>query len=661
MILQIPRIKLVMPMLKKHIPAVLIIALLFLSFCQLSRSEVQPSQTSVAGWQVENKGGYYSESNGIFQLGTNGGSDNPGVSLYKQIHPTGDFNYSVQVKANVNESCALFLRGSLPIHNGSLPYFGVNFEYGHYGAPVFLLARPCENQIWTLSQVAYSPSIEWYTMQLTVYASPFKIQVSVLDENGTLLGTYSATDITNFRFEDVKYIGFYAWGYSPGDYLFKNIQLPFDQSTNQPVSASISGWQVEDLGGYYSEANGVFNLWSNGGIDCPSIALYKQINIINDFNFSLQVNAATVESCAVVIRGSLPVAGSTNGFNFEFGHYGQGNFLFARNCSDWIPTQVAYGDANTWYTMQLSVCSKPFSVTASVLDENESLIGRYSTTYITNFSFEDIKYLGFDVWGFSPANYSFRNIESSLDNPSRISINTESISTTAGSAVNVFGKLIDSTNVALQNKTIVLSYTFPGADSWIPISSAKTDEDGNYVIQWINSASGTFTLKTEWSGDATNAHASNTTTLSFLPIENKSTFVIESNSTVNELTFNNNTSTLSFNVTGPSGTKGYIKATIAKSLLSDGEGLQAYIDGKPLNYSLTSTDDSWIYTFNYSHSTHQISMHINANTSESKTAQTQPQGSNIILIAIIILFSTILILATISLLRSKQLAPKSAT
>jgi len=451
-------------MLRKLLPTLLLIGLLFLAIAPLNLCQYQSASTTLAGWQVENQGGYYSESNGVFQLGTNGG-DNPGVSLYKEIHPTGDFNFSLQVKANVNESCAIFVRGSLPIHKGNWPYFGFNFEYGHYGAPVFLFARTSGN--WTLSQVAYSAPIEWYTMRLTVYSSPFKIQVSVLDENNTLLGTYSASYLTNFMFEDIKYIGFYAWGYSPADYSFRNIKDPFRNTTT-------------------------------------------------------------------------------------------------------------------------------------------------------------------------------------------LSINTQSASTSAGSIVNVSGKLSDSNNAALQDKTVVLSYTFPGLDSWIPISSAQTDKQGNYNIQWINSASGTFTLKAEWNGDASNTPSRNTTTLNFLPIENKSTFVIESNSTVNELEFDNNTSILSFNVTGPSGTTGYVRATIAKSLLADGTGLQALIDGKPLNYTLTDTMNSWIYTFTYHHSTHQISMHLDTNTHVTEPTLTQPQGSGILLIGIIILFAIILVVGTVSLIRVRK-------
>lgn len=431
-------------------------------------------------------------------------------------------------------------------------------------------------------------------------------------------------------------------------------------------SSTFQGWQIEDKGGYYAQSNDVLRLWSNGGSDCPSIALYKQINPKIDFTFSVQVNAETAESCGVFVRSSLPIGGNMAGFNFEFGHYGEGLFLLARNTSDsmdgqfangesssWTASQVAYGDPHVWYTMQLSVASSPFRITTSVFDENGTSIGSLSTSDITNFTFDDIKYIGLCVWGYSPSDYSFRNINDPFDNPASISISTESSSTTAGSAVNVFGTLSDSNGTCLQNKTVVLSYTFSGADSWIPISSGLTNEQGKYSIQWINSASGTFTLKTEWSGDSTYMGVSNTTELSFLPYQNQQVFFLESNSTVYALAFNNETSTLSFNVTGPSGTTGYLKATIAKSLLSNSENLQAYLDGNQLNYTVDSVDNSWVFTFNYSHSTHQISLHL-----ETNAASTEPWGNEMILIAIIALFGTILAIETKHLLSNKDKMPK---
>ena len=290
---------------------------------------------------------------------------------------------------------------------------------------------------------------------------------------------------------------------------------------NQPShcevqSSTFKGWQVEDSGGYYSESKGVLRLWSNGGSDCPSISLYKQIKPTDSFNFSLQVNAETPESCGIFFRKSLPIAGNRDGFNFEFGNYGAGVFLLARNSdnsssqdvylrdsSNWTASQVGYGDPHIWYTMQVRISASPFTISTSVFDENGTSIDSFSTSDITDFTFADINYMGLCVWGYSPSDYSFRNIQSPFDNPASITISTESSSTTAGSAVNVFGTLSDSNGTALQNKTVVLSYTFSGAETWIPISSGLTDEQGNYNIQWINSASGTFTLKTEWSGDST--------------------------------------------------------------------------------------------------------------------------------------------------------------
>ena len=204
--------------------------------------------------------------------------------------------------------------------------------------------------------------------------------------------------------------------------------LSLIQTSNGEVQSSLTnGWQVEDKGGYYSDTNNTLRLWSNGGIDCPSISIYKQIKPNTDFTFSIKVNAQTPESCGIFIKSNLPIAGNFAGFNFEYGHYGEGLFLLARNSTNytgnqdligvsnsWIASQVAYGDTNAWYTMQLNVSSSPFRITTSVLDENGSSIGSLSTSDIYNFTFEDINYIGLTVWGYSPAEYSFRDIQDPL-------------------------------------------------------------------------------------------------------------------------------------------------------------------------------------------------------------------------------------------------------
>jgi hypothetical protein len=91
-------------------------------------------------------------------------------------------------------------------------------------------------------------------------------------------------------------------------------------------------------------------------------------------------------------------------------------------------------------------------------------------------------------------------------------------------------------------------------------------------------------------------------------------FAVSSNSTVTSLAFNSTTSVLSFTVSGPSGTTGYVKVTIAKSLISNPENIKVYLDGNQLNYEVTSSADSWLLSFTYSHSTHQVSIDMAANT-----------------------------------------------
>lgn len=99
-----------------------------------------------------------------------------------------------------------------------------------------------------------------------------------------------------------------------------------------------------------------------------------------------------------------------------------------------------------------------------------------------------------------------------------------------------------------------------------------------------------------------------------IPIDGNSTattqstnyFTVESNSTVSELSFNASSSEISFTVNGTTETTGYVKATIAKAFMPNGEGITVYLDGNPIDYTITSNSDAWIITFTYHHSIHQV-------------------------------------------------------
>ena len=166
----------------------------------------------------------------------------------------------------------------------------------------------------------------------------------------------------------------------------------------------------------------------------------------------------------------------------------------------------------------------------------------------------------------------------------------------------------------MANEPVVFQYTFPGVATWFPLSSAFTDVLGYYNIQWINSATGAFTLKTEWAGNATHFSATNTTTLTSLPYQNQNVFFVESNSTITSLAFNSTSQALSFTVTGEPNTTGYVKVTIQKSIVANGSDLKVFLDGYELTYTLTESADSWALLFNYSHSTHQVIVKVDENS-----------------------------------------------
>jgi hypothetical protein len=242
----------------------------------------------------------------------------------------------------------------------------------------------------------------------------------------------------------------------------------------------------------------------------------------------------------------------------------------------------------------------------------------------------------------------------------QVSISLDTSSATVGAAVNINGKLTDTNGNALPNKAVTLAYTLAGNSYSIPIGSATTNTAGEYSFQWINTASGTFTLTVEWSGDTIYETSSNATTLNFLPYQNQNVFWVESNSTVTALAYNSTTSELSFSVTGASETTGYVKVTLAKSLTADPENIKVYLDGNQLNYLVSSNAYSWQLTFNYHHSTHHVTITLDSTSSTTPTtASTSPNTlSNLgfepisILIAVVIVL--VAIIATLMLMLNRR-------
>jgi hypothetical protein len=205
--------------------------------------------------------------------------------------------------------------------------------------------------------------------------------------------------------------------------------------------------------------------------------------------------------------------------------------------------------------------------------------------------------------------------------PTSISISTDVPSSFVGFIVTVYGNLNDTFGLPVFNKPVFLYYTFPEYGSWIPVTSDTTDESGGYSIDWIPPATGSFTLKAEWKGNATHSGSSDIVSLSIMPYKNEQVFSVESNSTVTGLAFNSTSLKFKFSVSGPDDTKGYVKLIVAKSIVTDMASVEVLLDGKKMNYSVSSLgDSSWLLIFTYTHSTHDVAISLGVQSEPQQDA-----------------------------------------
>lgn len=119
-----------------------------------------------------------------------------------------------------------------------------------------------------------------------------------------------------------------------------------------------------------------------------------------------------------------------------------------------------------------------------------------------------------------------------------------------------------------------------------------------------------------------------------IPVPGQSFFFVTSNSTVSELFFNSTSAELSFTVSGPSETAGYVEITIAISLLSSVQNVKVYLDGSQLDVAITEDGDAWLLSFTYMHSTHYVMVSLAANEPENTVLD-----NDLMLIAVVIVIA----------------------
>jgi len=210
-----------------------------------------------------------------------------------------------------------------------------------------------------------------------------------------------------------------------------------------------------------------------------------------------------------------------------------------------------------------------------------------------------------------------------------ISISLSSSTSLVGFKVEINGALTCN-DVALSGAPVLLSYSVTGGESWNDITLVDTISGGGYSAEWIPTATGNYL-------DSIYPRTSITVNLAVISFEEQNVFSVASNSTVSELAFNSTDRVLSFMVTGPSGTTGYVNVYLAKILIANIAEVDVYLNGDQLNHTATLLDDSWLLRFTYQHSAHKVTISLGAIATFIET----PLGKAIIygvpLIAMIVL------------------------
>jgi parallel beta-helix repeat protein len=185
-----------------------------------------------------------------------------------------------------------------------------------------------------------------------------------------------------------------------------------------------------------------------------------------------------------------------------------------------------------------------------------------------------------------------------------------------GSQITIEGALsYDETAVSFAD--LQISYSTDSGTSWNDIATVKTDANGNYFVTWLPPDVGSYQIKVLWKGNATIPKVFKVVYLLVADRQTNDLISVASNSTITLLTLKTTTQEINFKVSGPSNTTGYVKIYISKTLFQNITETSVYLDGAKIDYTASSTDDSWILNFVYPHSTHNVSIKLDKAVQEA--------------------------------------------
>jgi hypothetical protein len=163
-------------------------------------------------------------------------------------------------------------------------------------------------------------------------------------------------------------------------------------------------------------------------------------------------------------------------------------------------------------------------------------------------------------------------------------------------------------------------------EDWSQLTTVFTTPAGEFSYDWTPELDGEYTIKAYFCGNnelKSAVSAFNSVYVTSVTYEENQKdslcespdiLALESNSTVSNLFFDSEHAVLSFTVTGPDQTTGYVQVMVAKELMPTITGLIVNIDGINTAYRITEMEDAWMITISYSHSSHIVQMLLSTST-----------------------------------------------
>jgi hypothetical protein len=202
-----------------------------------------------------------------------------------------------------------------------------------------------------------------------------------------------------------------------------------------------------------------------------------------------------------------------------------------------------------------------------------------------------------------------------LETLPNIELYCSSTTSYSGFKVQIYGA-VSFNGVPASGESILLSYSKNGGKSWDDLTFTQTGSSGEFMEVWNPSVTGNYLIQAKWEGESPINAVSRIVNLAITPYSEQTLFSVASNSTITDFAFNSTSKELTFTASGPSGSTGYVRVYIPKSLINDISGLKIRVDENIVTYTSESQEDSWAIFFSYFHSTHKIVIELSAASSQ---------------------------------------------